>query len=86
MDLLRNTGRDAVGKYASRRGCDTVLVRRAQTACENAYEWTRQVLARYHGDQYHLGGNTLTRDATFSVFDPNGDVSVRVHHIRVFFE
>ena len=50
--------RDATGKYASRRGCDTMLVRQAQIACEGAYEWTRQVLARYRGDQFHLGGNT----------------------------
>ena len=50
--------RDATGKYASRRGCDTVLVRRAQIACQVAYEWTRQVLARYRRDQFHLGGNT----------------------------
>ena len=67
--------RDAAGKYASRQGCDTVLVRRAQTAYESAYEWTRQALARYRGDQYHLGGNTPTREATFSAFDPNGDLS-----------
>ena len=68
--------RDAAGKYASRRGCDTMLVRRAQIACEGAYEWTRQVLARYRGDQFHLGGNTPSREATFSVFDPHGDISV----------
>ena len=53
-----------------------MLVRRAQIACEGAYEWTRQVLAHYRGDQYHLRGNTPARDATFSVFDPHGDVSV----------
>ena len=51
-------------------------------ACESAYEWTRQVLARYRGDQYHLRGNTPTRDATFSAFDPNGDVSVYEFFMR----
>ena len=67
---------DAAGKYTSRKGCDTVLVRRAQMVCESAYEWTCQVLARYRRDQYHLGRNTPTRNAPFSVFDPNGNVSV----------
>ena len=74
--------RDAAGKYAMRRGCDTVLIRRAQTACENAYAWTRQVVARYRGDQFHLGGNTPMRDATFTTFDPNGDISVYEFFMR----
>ena len=68
--------RDAAGKYAARRGCDARLLRQAQAACENAYEWTRRVLARYRGDQYHLGGNTPSRKVTFTMFDPHGDVSV----------
>ena len=34
------------------------------------------MLVRYRGEQLHLAGNTPTRDATFSVFDPHGDVSV----------
>ena len=67
---------DATGKYASRRGCDTMLVRQAQIAREGAYGWTRQVLARYRGDQFHLGGNTPSHNAAFSAFDPHGDVSV----------
>ena len=74
--------RDATGKYASRRGCDTVLVRRAQIACQVAYEWTRQVLARYRRDQFHLGGNTPSREATFSAFDPHGDTSVYEFFMR----
>ena len=52
--------RNAAGKYAMPRGCDTVLIRRAQTVCEKAYAWTRKVVARYRGDQFHLGGNTPT--------------------------
>ena len=35
-----------------------MLVRQAKIAREGAYGWTRQVLARYRGDQFHLGGNT----------------------------
>ena len=53
--------RDAAGKYAAHRGCDDRLVRQEQAACENVYEWTRRVLVRYRGDQYHLGGNTTTK-------------------------
>ena len=74
--------RDAAGKYAARRGCDARLVRQAQAACENAYEWTRRVLARYRGDQYHLGGNTPSRKVTFTMFDPHGDVSVYEFFMR----
>ena len=74
--------RDAAGKYAMRRNCDTLLIRRAQIACENAYEWTRQVVARYRSDQHHLAGNTPARDTTFTVFDPHGDVSVYEFFMR----
>jgi hypothetical protein len=74
--------RDATGKYAARRGCNTDLVMRSQMTCINANEWTRQVVARYRGDQFHLGGNTPSRDATFGVFDPHGDVSVYEFFMR----
>ena len=74
--------RDAAGKYAARRDCDARLVRRAQTAWENAYDWTRRVIARYRGDQYHLGGNTPSRKITFTTFDPHGDVSVYEFFMR----
>jgi hypothetical protein len=68
--------RDAVGKYANRHGCDSALVKRAQLQCERAYEWTRQVVARYRGEQHHLAGNVPARDITFVQFDPSGEVSV----------
>jgi hypothetical protein len=68
--------RDAVGKYANRHGCDSALVKQAQWHCERAYEWTRQVVARFRGEQHHLAGNVPARDITFVQFDPNGEVSV----------
>ena len=74
--------RDATSKYAARRGCDARLVRQARAAWENAHEWTRRVIARYRGDQYHLGGNTPSRKVTFTVFDPHGDVSVYEFFMR----
>ena len=73
---------DAAGKYAARRGCDTMLVRRTQIACEFAYGWTRRVLVRYHGEQLHLGGNNQTHDATFTAFDPHGDISAYEFFMR----
>lgn len=68
--------RDATGKYAAREGCDLSIVRRSQLQCERAYEWTRQVIARYRSEQHHLGGNVPAREASFLPFDPAGDVSI----------
>ena len=74
--------RDAAGKYASRRGSDAVLIQRALVQCQRAYEWTRQVVDRYRGDQHHLAGNAPTREPTFTAFDPNGDVNVYEFFMR----
>ncbi|MBM3937816.1 MAG: hypothetical protein FJ333_04060, partial [Sphingomonadales bacterium] len=68
--------RDAIGKYASRHGCDPQLVNQAQRQCERAFEWTRQVVSRYRAEQHHLAGNVPAREITFTVFDPSGDISV----------
>lgn len=68
--------RDAAGKYAAREGCDLSLVKRAQDQCERAFEWTRQVVARYRTGQHHLGGNLPAREANFLPFDPTGDTSI----------
>jgi hypothetical protein len=74
--------RDAAGRYSARRGCDAALIRRSLTACGIAHEWTRQVLARYREDQFHLSGNTPVRDTPFTVYDPHGEVSVYEFFMR----
>ena len=68
--------REATRKYATCVGAIPGLIDRAQTQCERAYEWTRQVLERFRGNQLHLSGNMLAKDVTFKQFDPNGPISV----------
>ena len=54
--------REATRKYATCVGAIPGLIDRAQTQCERAYEWTRQVLERFRGNQLHLSGNMLAKD------------------------
>ena len=74
--------RDVTGKYAARPGCDHVLIHCSQLQCEHPYEWARQVVARYRSEQHHLSGNAPTREATFTAFDPEGEISVHEFFMR----
>jgi competence transcription factor ComK len=68
--------RKVLSTYTSKTSYDRELAKEAQQRCEDASNWTSDIIYRYRKNKLHLDKNTTHKEITFSAFKPGSDVSI----------
>jgi hypothetical protein len=68
--------RRTLSNYMSKGNYDRDLASEARQRCEDASNWTSELIFRHRRNKLHLDKNTKHREITFTKFVPGGGVSI----------
>jgi hypothetical protein len=68
--------RGVLKAYTSASNYDRDMALEAQQRCQDASDWTTELMERFRMQKLHLDKNGRRREVTFSPFKPGGEVSI----------